>query len=170
MGKLTENEKLYCLYRGVLIPQNADEEEIYEADYFRSIFMNSGKMIEKTPFFILIGISNLTSPKLEKPAKKFIKDLKNGVDLGNDKITNYMKLCITDYKKCCEDFKDEFLDFLNEDIVNKVEKLVWHKIQSDTLDFMSISNNKEFEVIELDEDESEIKIIYDEEVADEKSN
>lgn len=28
----------------------------------------------------------------------------------------------------------------------------------------------EFEIIELDEDESEIKIIYDEEVADEKSN
>lgn len=28
----------------------------------------------------------------------------------------------------------------------------------------------EFEVIELDEDEEEIKIIYDEEVADEKSN
>ena len=62
-----------------------------------------------------------------------------------------------------------------------LNEMIWEYITSTGHLIKSVKNGKdalevlekeelEFEIIELDEDEEEIKIIYDEEVANEKSN
>ena len=37
----------------------------------------------------------------------------------------YYKLCVLDYKKCCENFKSEFMGFHDEQMVQKINKLIF---------------------------------------------
>ena len=43
----------------------------------------------------------------------------------NHKVMQYYKLCVLDYKKCCENFKSEFMGFEDEQMVQKINKLIF---------------------------------------------
>lgn len=134
---LTKEERLYCLYFAVCLPHfeiGVEEEDLkQEADIYKKIYLKSGKpFVDETPFLILNGIANLISDKPIKSAKKFIKDVENGIDVGDSIISDYLKLCVEDRECCFDKFFINFLSCMDEKKIDKkIEKFIFQEIEEE---------------------------------------
>jgi hypothetical protein len=142
MPRLTQKEKLYCFYMGIV------EEKNKKGNYYMRIVGKIEKAPNRMPFKILLGISNLRRSRKTKYIKNFIEAVKRGDKFKEDnhKVMQYYKLCVLDYKKCCENFKSEFMGFEDEQMVQKINKLIFKMQHKDITNMIEdYVNSDEFQ-------------------------